>query len=71
MLEILRRTPGLASAVRVRDGSDSLPTKIAGTRLPETAGRFEDPLERRNIELETCKMHVPIQIRKDDEIIEA
>lgn len=39
------------SVVRTREGSDSVPN-ITGSRLLETAGRLEDPLDRRKLELE-------------------
>ena len=52
-LEILYAAPGLASAVRDRRRSDSLPT--SASRLLETAARLDDPLERANIlEFDNC-----------------
>lgn len=52
-LEILYAAPGLASAVRDRWGSDSLPT--SASRLLETAARLDDPLERANmLEFDNC-----------------
>ena len=52
-LEIFRSAPGLASVVRTREGSESLPA-ITGSRLLETAGRLEDPLDRIKLELNNC-----------------
>ena len=52
-LETLYAAPGLASVVRDRWGSDSLPANAS--RLLETAARRDDPLERANIlELDNC-----------------
>lgn len=45
----LWNAPGLASVVRLRDWSAS----VLGSRLLETAGRLEDPLDRpKKVELE-------------------
>ena len=52
-LEILRSAPGLASEFWGRDKSDS-PLNINGSRLLDTAGRLDDPLERKNCELDNC-----------------
>ena len=54
-LEILCIAPGLASVVRDRWGSDSLPANTS--RLLETAAaRLEDPLGRpKKVELGSCR----------------
>lgn len=47
-LEIFWNTPGLASVVRAREGSESLPT-AAASRLLETAARLDDPVDRNRL----------------------
>ena len=55
-LEILFTVPGLASVVRERAGSDSLPT-VNASRLPETAPRLNDPLDRpKKVELDNYRI---------------
>lgn len=67
-LEILRSTPGLASVVRERFGSDSFPT-ITGSRLLETAGLLEDPLDRKKLELAWVKRTYPAKIELEGKTI--
>lgn len=64
-LMTLRKPPGLASVVRAREGSTSLPTNAS--RLLETAARLKEPLDRpRNVELDNCMAKHEVQIHKDD-----
>ena len=51
-LEILRRVPGLASVVFRRERSPS--PLITASRLLETAGRLDDPLDRKKLALDNC-----------------
>lgn len=60
-LEIFCSAPGLTSVVRTREGSDSVPN-IIGSRLLETAGRLEDPLDRRKLELDNCMSQKTYQV---------
>lgn len=54
-LEILCTVPELASGVRERVGSDSVPV-VNASRLPEVVGRLNDPLDRPiKVELDNCK----------------
>lgn len=49
VLEILPTVPGLASVVRAREESKSAPA-IPASRLLETAGLLDDPLDRITLE---------------------
>lgn len=65
VLMTLRKPPGLASVVREREGSTSLPTNAS--RLIETAARLKEPFDRpRNVELDNCMAKHEVQIHKDD-----
>lgn len=52
-LEIFCSASELTSVVRTREGSESLPV-MTGSRILETAGRLEDPLDRKKLELDNC-----------------
>ena len=52
-VEVLPSVPELASGVRAREGSDSLPT-ITASRLLETAALLDEPVDRKKLELDNC-----------------
>lgn len=53
-LEFLCTVPELASGVRERVGSDSVPA-VNASRLPGVVGRLNDPLDRPiKVELDNC-----------------
>lgn len=53
-LELFPNVLGLGSAVRVHEGSLPLP-ETSGSRLLETAGRLDDPICLKMLELDNCK----------------
>ena len=59
--------PGLASVVRLRACCCSLSASMLGSRLLETAGRLEDPLDRpMNVELENYTIYCKCQVLQTD-----
>ena len=58
-LDIFRSAPGLASVVRGRGESDSVPN--TASRLLETAGRLEEPLGLKKFELDNILSLIPTE----------
>ncbi|KAH7866397.1 hypothetical protein Vadar_019847 [Vaccinium darrowii] len=64
-LEIFCSASRLTSVVRTWEGSESLPA-MTGSRILETAGRLEDPLDHKKLELDNCTSQTKISKIQDN-----